>query len=480
MNKIHKILIFTLLLTSFSSCKFLEVERVGKTDIPTFFADVSSLTPSINGIYNEYYGVIDSHTLLYAEVAGDHFVLSSSETEWRRFANFESTYMDETTPVGYIWQKTYNVIANCNQLLYWAPKLHSSYPNYSDLIENTCAEALFMRALCHFDLVRVYAQNYTYTENASHLGVPIITWVPAVYDKIARNSVKEVYAQIIKDLNDSANKFTSSYSKNAYYASPLACKALLSRVYLYMGDYENAIKYASEVISKVQLTERKDYIKMYTSKDEISSEAIFRLNGYNQSSVIKKFFDYSGPKAAPSQKLKALFIYDNDIRMDLFKIKALDPDTGIDKIYNNTFIKYQCTDAISDEKKHYNTFILRASEMYLIRAEAQCKLGYLDKAAEDIKILISRATGSLASEISLPYSNQESLDKLIMQERQRELCGEGHRFFDLARRHENIDRHTDTNLTLLRLEYPDYRYVLAIPYIELTVNSMMEPNPDKN
>ena len=466
---------------SLSSCKFLEVERIGKTDIPTFFSDPSSAESSMNGVYNRLYSVYNDYLLIYPEVAADHLVVSASEKDWQRFANFESTYMDETTPVGYIWQKGYDVIANTNQILNWVPQLKESYPTYASTIDNVVAQAYFVRALMHFELCCVYAQNYSYTADASHLGVPVITWIPAVYDKIARSTVSEVYAQVISDLNSALSSFTENYSKNGYYASPLACKALLARVYLYKRDYENAVKYATEVIEATSLTPRDSYVKMFRSKDELGDENIFRLNGYDMSKTMSKFYHYTSPKAVPSKKLKSLYTNSSDVRLNLFEVDITDSNSKTTTHYSNTFTKYLCTDDIDESKQHYNPFVLRASEMYLIRAEANCALGNLSAAEDDVKALEARALGCDASAVSLgSWSDAKELDSLIMEERQKELCLEGHRFFDLARRHEGVSRADDTTSSLKRLNYPDYRYVLAIPYIELTVNSEMVPNPSSN
>lgn len=64
------------------------------------------------------------------------------------------------------------------------------------------ANALFLRALVHFDLVKVYAQNYNYTTDASHLGIPIVLKIPGPNDNLKRNTVENVYAQILGDLKD--------------------------------------------------------------------------------------------------------------------------------------------------------------------------------------------------------------------------------------------------------------------------------------
>src|SRR5690625_7746917 len=90
-----------------------------------------------------------------------------------------------------------------------------------------------MRALGHFDLCRVYAQPYNYTADASHLGIPVLTVTPGPDDLPARQSVRDVYDQIIKDLLDAEELFGEEPFHDAFHISKKAVWALLARVYLY-------------------------------------------------------------------------------------------------------------------------------------------------------------------------------------------------------------------------------------------------------
>lgn len=238
-----------------------------------------------------------------------------------------------------------------------------------------------------------------------------------------------------------------------------------------MNDMTNAEKYASEVIAQKNLTPRNEYLEMFCDPQEVGEEAIYRLNGFDQTNSLNSMFDYLSPDARPASGLLAKFA-DDDIRKQLFSYSY----SGTD--YPNVMLKYTCTaDVKSDEDRYYNLSVFRLSEMYLIRAEARCALGILDGAESDLKALIARATGRNASEIDLAWSTANELDSLINEERQKELCFEGHRFFDIARRHEDLIRDASTTSTVSRLEYPDNRFVLQIPYVEIDANHDMQQNP---
>lgn len=471
MKKIINLIVSLSLLMANTSCSFLEVERIGKSDIQTYFSEVTALEPAMNGIYNLMFSFYDRYHILYSEICADALILSaSSGGTWVDYQNFVATSNYETSAVGYIWKSGYEIINNANQVIHWAPVLKESYPHDVEMIDNVTASAYFVRALIHFDLCRVYGQNYTYTDNAGHLGVAIRDKIPSLSETIARSTVKQCYQQCLDDINMALQTY-SNCAYDAFRPTPLACKALMARIYLYMNDMTNAEKYASEVIAQKNLTPRNEYLEMFCDPQEVGEEAIYRLNGFDQTNSLNSMFDYLSPDARPASGLLAKFA-DDDIRKQLFSYSY----SGTD--YPNVMLKYTCTaDVKSDEDRYYNLSVFRLSEMYLIRAEARCALGILDGAESDLKALIARATGRNASEIDLAWSTANELDSLINEERQKELCFEGHRFFDIARRHEDLIRDGSTTSTVSRLEYPDNRFVLQIPYVEIDANHDMQQNP---
>lgn len=459
------------MMISISSCSFLEVEKIGKSDIETYFSEVTALEPAMYGIYNLMFGFYDKYFIPYAEVAGDAMTLSvATGEEWVDFYNFATTEQYETTALGYMWKSGYEIINNANQVIYWAPLLKDDFPHDHDLIDNVTASAYFSRALLHFDLCRVYGQNYTYTSDASHLGVAIRDQIPSLSETIARSTVKQVYTQVINDLNEALNIYRNC-TYDAFRAGPIAAKALLARVYLYMNNWELAEKYSTDVINDMELTSKDDYIKYFCDPDELGKESIFRLNGYKQTKVLKKFYEYESPVGRPAARLVSMFDSD-DVRKQLFSYSYAGKD------YTDVMMKFTCTkDVASDEYKYTNLPILRLSEMYLIRAEANVHLKAYSAAETDLKTLISRATGKRADEITLSWSTDAELDKLINIERQKELCFEGHRLFDITRRHENLERGSETTSSVRRMAYPDNRFVLQIPYVEIDANVDMQQNP---
>lgn len=467
-NRLNYLIIALLSITLFESCSFLEVEDYGKSDTDTFFAELEGLRTARQGLYFTTYDLCE-YLYQYAELAGDCVQASAIVTDsdgsyyQYNFMTDTSTAM-ELTAAGIIWRNAYTVLSNVNTLLSYIAPLKESYPNDTEEIDRIAAEARYLRAFAHFALVSCYAQPYNYTPDASHIGVPVVERIISPKETIARSSVAEVYKSILRDLNAARATLGDAAPSDAHYVSGMACNALLARVYLHTGNYAEAESCASRVIGSIELTPHDEYLAMFTGQ-KVGKEAIFRLTGAYASKRLRTFYDYESPNFIPSTKLSSSFRI-NDIRSAL--MKAPNNETACMKYYDTT-------DAALEDK-FYHTTISRASEMYLARAEARCMQDNLTDAADDIAALRARALNITKEEAAVIYNSKEELLRQIKEEYMKELCFEGHRFFDLARWNEGIVRSEDTNSLVTKLAYPDYRFALPIPRIEMDSNSEMEQN----
>lgn len=479
MKTLKHISAFLLLVPLLASCHFLEVEKTGKTSIKNFYSDIYALDAAVNGVYGLTYKFYDNYMVLYPEVTGDLVRLQATTSEWRQQFDFISDESDETSAVGYIWKNGYEIIANANEVIQYGPSVSDRFPQQAATVRNYIAQAYFIRALIHLDLSLVYGQTYTYSADGSHLGTAVMTSIPDVKSKIARSLASVTYKRILDDLRTASDMFADGWTKGCYYASPAACKALMARVYLYMGNYADAKKYASEVISDygLSLTPRADYVAMFCGRKE-GQEAIFRLNGLSGGSKLGSMFDYNTPSMNPSSKLMDIFSSDEhvwtgtDIRSELLSYKS----SGGDE-FSGVCMKFTDTEDIDDTQKRYDPFVLRLSEMYLIRAEAACHDGDIETAVSDIATLEARARGVKASDINVTFSSIDDLAGIVQRERVKELFLEGHRLFDLTRRHEMLSRDAACGSSVLSMTYPDDRFILPIPLVELDANEAMQPNP---
>ena len=480
MKRVFAIVFSALAITGCTS--FLNVENLGKSTIDGFFADVDGLRAAGLGLHRLIGEMYDDDYIRIGELAGDNLYLYrvNADKALQLVYDFESTPADNSGYPYYFWKDAYEVCINANNILYYGAKLLKEYPEYTDEINRHFGYAYFARALSHFNLCNVYAMPYDFTPDASHLGVVAIDFVPGFDTELPRNTVKECYDLIISDLLKGIECFGQETERTPTYISALACKALLARVYLYMKDYDKAAAYAKEVMEVVPLTPTDEYVNFFRKAQDTPGEGIFRINAYDAGTGMYRMCEpLTTQDCGPDPAFVASFP-DIDVRKQLFTYVAEKEDG---EEYEGNVYTAICKylpikgGVATAENRRCDYPVLRVSEMYLIHAEALCLGGGdQDAAADDLKALIARACGKQPSDVMIMAHSTEALDRIIQDVRNQELCFEGHRFFDLKRRHEDIVRPATTSSTLKKLEYPDYRYCLPIAQMEMQTNDSMIQN----
>jgi len=275
-------------------------------------------------------------------------------------------------------------------------------------------EALFLRAAAHFELVRVFAKAWNDGNPQSNLGIPVVTEPTRAIteaNNVGRNTVAEVYAQVIADLTEAATLLPEA---NSFYATRGAANALLSRVYLMQGNYPQAAQAANAVISSGRYSLVN--INSLFNNSQNHSEDIFAIQVTAQDGT-----NSYGTYYAPTQ-----FQGRGDIEMQLKHINLYeDNDRRLtDLIYTDNLgslrtIKY--TNTVNGNVK-----ILRLAEMYLTRAEANLRAGTSVGATPLADINTIRTRAGLAPLQSV------NIDQVLL-ERKLELMFEGHLLHDLKR-----------------------------------------------
>ncbi|MBC9797639.1 RagB/SusD family nutrient uptake outer membrane protein [Sinomicrobium weinanense] len=319
-----------------------------------------------------------------------------------------------------------------------------------DLQKSVMGQALFLRALSYFDLVRFFGANYEPGAQNTQPGVPLSLKGITDYDTdltIARSSVEEVYAQVISDLQEA---YELLKSPNSYFAGKYTTKALLARVYLQQGNYQGALQAASEVItdSKYKLTPS---FEGAFNNDVNSTEDIFAIQITSQDGTNDLITHYAdqpfggrGGDIVVEETYIDLFDDENDERAGFFYISDYNGGTLTSK-YTNQF---------------GNVPVIRLAEMYLIRAECNLRLGSEtgDSPLNDVNTIRQRAGAAPRAAVTL--------DDILL-ERELELAFEGFLIHDLKRTQRSVGE----------LPYNDNRLLYPIPQREMDVNSLLEQNP---
>lgn len=481
---------------TFLSCsklenKLLTVDVIGKNTIEGFMSEYSGYVTAGEGLHAEIRSFYPTY-IKYAEIAGDLLNITADADEGDQLLfNYQLEQHHIATYPRTYWIAGWSIITQVTYILkYGADNLERGWTDKEKATVRTImAQAHFARALAMFELCCAYAQPYNYTQDHSHIGIPILREIASFEDEFSRESISEDYKQILDDLEEAMTLFeqvaeTAPDSaqkdgiKDPYHISYIACEALLARVYLFMERWEDAARMASSVMKKVPLTSREQYIDMFRSSQAVpGTESILRLNAYDASSTLSNFFDPTKtPKFEPTDMMYSLYPPD-DIRLELLTYVPMPGETGI---LPDSRPKAVCKylwwkQGIADEMAHcHDNFVLRASEMYLIHAEAVLKSGgSAGAAAEDLKALIGRARGVAPSAVVVPSAVADLLEA-VKTERIKELCYEGHRLFDITRRKEDLVRTNNSSVKLVK--YPNPRFVLPIDQTEMQSNEKMEQN----
>ena len=467
--KQHKYIIILIVLVvalSGTGCrKFLETNSPNTVSVAELFTDYEGARTAIAGCYDQLkasnYYFRDFY--VYPELTGGNIKYAiTSAPSFTNTYNFVNVSAQSYNDMYNFYAQAYSVIYSANNILENVDHVTNGQPEQLNRIK---ADAYTIRAMAHFDLVRVFAQNYTYTNDASHVGIVIkIKNTDSIASSNVISSVKEVYKQVISDLDTAISLY--AVSTNIYpsgsvqtWLSSDAAKALKARVCLYKGDYSQAYSLSTAIINsgKYPLVSNANYDTSW-SKKTISSESIFELAfGTGTGGSYGDYFNTKVP-----QSLYVQFAATNDL-LSLYDSADV---RGHNFLYQDTIVK---GNTFSFSRKYFGTGdsannikVIRSSELYLIAAEAAVQLdpaNGLTTAATYLNALRTRANPNAT--YFTATSPQAMLDE-IFNERRRELCYEGHLFFDIARMHRNLTRN-DCTSNYNSFTYPDRRYACPIP-----------------
>lgn len=313
-------------------------------------------------------------------------------------------------------------------------------------------EAKFIRGCLYFELVRLFAKDWSDGDPAANDGVPLIltpTRAPLnETSQKARDKVAAVYAQVIQDLTEAETLLPAT---NSVFATKAAAAAMLSRVYLQKADYTNAAAAADRVIKSNRHALEDSYLDVFPyngnnpNEDIVSpGEYIFSMQVTSSQGVndFNTYFSTSGRGDIDINDAHLNLYEPNDDRLSIF--------------YDDGGIRTGKFDMI-----YGNVPVVRLAEMYLTRAEANFRLGTAVGATPLADINRIRQRVNL-----LPYTLADlTLDK-ILKERKLELAFEGQAIHDIKRLKGSVGG----------LQWNSPKLVLPIPDRERKINPNLTQN----
>lgn len=405
----------TIIAFFFGSCNgFIEVDPP-KTQIvsATVFTDDRTATSAISGIYatmissGSFAAGNSGSITIQAGLSSDEYQNLSSSSISLEFSNNSLTPTNLT--VLSLWSSLYQTIFYANSIL---EGLNESTLLTTSVKRQLEGEAIFIRAFSHFYLTNLFSD------------VPLVTSTNyRINSTNTRDSADKVYEQIVSDLIRASALLSEDYmhaSGERVRPNKYTALALLSRVYLFRGQWQEAITTSSKVIEATSLyVLETDLNKVFLMN---SQEAIWQLKPVQPQSNTNEGVTFRSLSfAAVSSSLNDAF-ESTDQRYEQW--------TTTRSLGTSTFrIPYKYKVGVSGQPLSEYSMVIRLAELYLIRAEAEAKLSNLDDAISDLNIIRLRA-GLPEKNITTQF---EVLDAIAL-ERRVELFSEwGHRWFDLKR-----------------------------------------------
>src|SRR6185369_14491653 len=367
-NKIQNILFLGVLLLAVGCNKKLDTVPRQSIDEQDALKTPSDVQVALVGAYADMGSadVYGGRSFLNPDLLGDF-----NELNWTGTFQGMTQIKNKTIPVdnGFVrdtWLFSYaaindanNVISALNVITVQATK------------DRTEGEAKFIRGSMLFDLVRLFAKAYNDGNPATNDGVPIVTTPTrgiTAADQRPRNKVSEVYAQVIQDLTDAEAKLPAS---NGFFANKWSAAAMLARVYLQKGDFANARDAANRVIAGGAYSLRPTYAGAFPNALSApvanTSEDVFAMQ-VTLTQGTNSFYTFYSSSGRGDIQIKAahLALYEvGDARRALFYTSGGSTFTG------------------KHEARYGNVHVIRLAEMYLIRAEANLRLGTTTGATPD-------------------------------------------------------------------------------------------------
>lgn len=384
----------------------------------------------------DYYGA----KMIYdGEIRGDDFqykVEGSSKGE----SSYSYTYSLENA-VG-CWAQAYYLIKTANAII--ESQVSDATSANETTINDIKGQAYFMKALGHFDVLRNYGEFYDIN---SKWGIPYMDkFVPGdqlATNKPARSTVKQVYDKIVEDLKEAIRLMPEGKAPVGF-AGQSAAKALLCRVYLYMGENKSCLDLANEIITNNSYTlwKNNEYLSAWSKLG--NSETMFEIvsntdDNNGTEGIAALMYPQSGNLgygAIVATLQYANLFQEGDVRKGLFieDKDAKEKDVWLGK---KIFMHKYPGVVKSPSGEGFNNLtasipLFRLSEVYLNGAEAAQKLNN-SQADELLTAIVQRANPAA------PAVSGANLERVLL-ERRKELGGEGHRFYDALRNEKAMYR----------------------------------------
>ncbi|AIM35487.1 hypothetical protein KO02_01535 [Sphingobacterium sp. ML3W] len=388
-----------------SSCEsFLEEKPEANLTTPQNLMDLRSLLDDESIINRSFPGLMEMGT--------DDYYLDY--TDWASRPAYEKSIycwqpvaMTTTDNVSTFWTNPYRVISTANIVLESLERLGLSATEEG---QKLAGEAYFIRGYMHFSLAQIYAMDED--TDSGPMGIPIRR-SSDIDIKTVRSSVAETYNTILEDL-ETATRLLPESTDYLTRADRTAAFAALSRIYLFRGDYDSALRYAEKVL------EKRNILLDYNSID-VNSKNPFPVKSNPEILYFGISSSASSLLAVTRSNVDSLLyrsFENDDLRKQAFFTKKREKVFTFKGFYSGAEVSF--------------FYGLALDEVYLNKAECLVRL---QKVNEGLSVLNKLLENRYKQGSFVHYTDLGYLDalKIILTERRKEMCRRGVRWSDLRR-----------------------------------------------
>jgi hypothetical protein len=428
----------------------------------------------VNGMYKslksaDFYG---QKYLLLMDVRGEEFI-NVTANPITGYISWNNTTTSGDMDVNNLWAAAYATINNVNILI---DGLEKNNGVISDSVKNNyIAEAHFVRALCYYSLITIYARPYNENIGTSK-GIPLRlnAETSSANNNLACSKVADVYTQIISDLDKSELNLPLNYSTallNTTRAHRNTAIALKTRVYLSMGNYSKVIVEAQKIVAQSLapfsatsgVKHKLQDLPTVFSADYSTTESILSM-------PMTATDSYSGQSSLG-------YVYNANSEYYLNPAGILDDATWKSTDTRRQFLriangKYYLTKYA--KATPYTDFIpvIRYAEVLLNYAEAAAQSNDLATAKALLNAVRLRSDATYIFD-ETQTATKDALINCILTERRIELLGEGFRSNDLLRNLKTLPSKGSSSMQATAIPPTSENYIYPYPSKEINTNNLL-------
>ncbi|MFT7196445.1 MAG: hypothetical protein ACI83W_000803 [Marinoscillum sp.] len=477
----------------FTSCDFLDEVPIAVINTETFYQTEDDAIAATNSLY-EYLtvgtegifdtgfgGIFFNDYWVIKDILSDNCLTNIASDEYATLNEF--SFNANNVRLELYWQDLYKVIHNANVVVGRVSQIDMNESRRDHLV----AEARFIRAMMYFEAVRMFGDVPLILAETLDINDALIPRTPS----------GNIYNAIVKDLEWARDHLSTTFRVGLGRPTPMACHALLSKVYLEMGEYQKAADAAQILIGSGKHPLFPYYGDLWQLENANSGEIImainysgtlsqgFKPNQYHVRLLPSGLAQYGGPENGwgwerPTENLLNSFDPQDQRKAHSF-FTSFVPSSGSTVFFEPHIGKFWDRE---DEPRGNNTdmdvIYLRTADILLVYAEALNEInnGPNAVAYDMINQVRERAryNGTTYLDIlpDLTGLNYLQFKDAVLEERRWELVMEGQRYHDLVRHGKLVEKVNTSGKANVNAQ--PYHVLLPIPQRERNLNSNLSQN----